>query len=331
MHLLADAFIQHALIAGVPIAAAAGLAGYFLVLRSQVFSGDALSHVAFTGALGALALGLDPVIGLFAATILTGMVLAVIGGRGQSADVAIGTTFAWVLGLGVLALSVYATGGAGSNGTSGADGAAGVRVLFGSIFGLDRGRAVTAAAISAGVVLVLLLMARPLLFASLDPQVARSRGVPVRALGVVFLGAVGATAGVATQAIGALLIVGLLAAPAGAARHLTDRPYVAMAWSTSLAVLSMTAGILASDVLPRVPPSFAILAVASLCYLVSYLAAHLTVHRTGDRRRKGPAPEGTGPFRAVGTAGTSETARQCVASALKNAGPFGEPTPVSLS
>ena len=159
MHLFADAFIQHAFIAGVPIAVAAGLVGYFLVLRSQVFSGDALSHVAFTGALGALALGVDSRHRLVRLDHRSPeRILALLGGRGRAADVVIGTMFAWVLGLGVLALSVYASGGAGGAGAdgAGADGAAGVRVLFGSIFGLDRRHAVTAAAISAGVVLVLL-------------------------------------------------------------------------------------------------------------------------------------------------------------------------------
>ena len=168
---------------------------------------------------------------------------------------------------------------------------AGVRVLFGSIFGLDRDRAMTAAAISVGVLAGLLAIARPLLFASSTRRSRRPAGCPWPRSSVVFLGAVGATAGVATQAIGALLIVGLLAAPAGAARHLTDRPYAAMAWSTSLAVLSMVAGILVSVVLPRVPPSFAILAVASLCYLAAFASCRTT------RQRKGPVPGGTGPFR----------------------------------
>jgi zinc/manganese transport system permease protein len=315
MNLLADAFIRHALLAGIPIAAAAGLAGYFLVLRSQVFSGDALSHVAFTGALGALAVGVDPVAGLFVSTVLTGGLLALLGGRGRAGDVVIGTTFAWILGLGVLALSVYS-----SSARASANGAAGVRVLFGSIFGLDRSHALVAAAISLAVVAVLLGVGRPLLFASLDPQVAAARGLPVGLLGGLFLATVGAAAGVATQAIGALLIVGLLAAPAGAAGHLTASPYAAMAWSTGLAVLAMTAGIIASDVLPKVPPSFAILSVAVLCYLAAYLCGRV-------RRRKGPAPVGTGPFRT----GLPQERRQPLASLVKNDGPAGEPTPVSLS
>jgi zinc/manganese transport system permease protein len=265
--LLGHAFIQHALLAGIPIAAAAGLAGYLLVLRGQVFSGDALSHVAFTGALGALAFGIDPLLGLFVSTVLVGALLSLLGEQGRVGDVAIGVTFAWILGLGVLALSVFSSGGHAST-----NGAAGARVLFGSIFGLDLPHAILDGAIATIIVLALIFLGRPLLFASLDPAVAAARGLPVTAISMMFLAAVGATAGVATQAIGALLILGLLAAPAGAAQRLTTNPYLGMALSVGIAMTSMTLGILTSDLVAKVPPSFSILAVAALCYLAAYAA-----------------------------------------------------------
>ncbi len=126
-----QAFFQHALLAGTAIAAAAGLIGYFLVLRAQVFTGDALSHVAFTGALAALAIGVDPRLGLFAATIGVALLLGVLGRRGRPDDVAIGNVFSWILGLGVFFLTVYTTSRSAANGN------AGVSVLFGSIFGLS--------------------------------------------------------------------------------------------------------------------------------------------------------------------------------------------------
>jgi zinc/manganese transport system permease protein len=103
--MLAQPFMRQAFLAGVPIAVIAGLVGYFVVLRSQVFTGDALSHVAFTGALGALALGIDVRLGLFVCTLAVGVGLGLLGNRGRADDVVIGTVFAWVLGLGVLALS----------------------------------------------------------------------------------------------------------------------------------------------------------------------------------------------------------------------------------
>ena len=218
-------FIQNALLAGTAIAALSGLVGFFVVLRGQVFAGDALSHVAYTGALAALAAGVDLRIGLFAATLGVGAVLGLLGGHGVADDVVIGTTFAWILGLGVFFLAVFTTSSASGNST------ANVTVLFGSIFGISRPAALLAAGLALLLVAVLLGIARPLLFASLDPAVAAARGVPVRTLGVVFLALVGATAAEASQVVGALLLLGLLAAPAAAAQRLTSRPGVAFGLS----------------------------------------------------------------------------------------------------
>ena len=131
MNLLAPPFMQHALLAGSGIALACGLVGYFVVLRAQVFTGDALSHVAFTGALAALAAGLDPRIGLFVFTIAAGLFMGVIGRKGRADDAVIGSVFAWILGLGVLFLSLYTTSKAATTGGRG------VSVLFGSILGLS--------------------------------------------------------------------------------------------------------------------------------------------------------------------------------------------------
>lgn len=259
-------FMQHALLAGVPIAALAGVAGYFMVLRSQIFTGDALSHVAFTGALVALAFGIDARIGLVIATVGVGVVLGVLGNRGRPDDVVIGTVFAWVLGIGVLALSIYT-----ASGKSGTSGSTGVSVLFGSIFGLSTSSAWTAAVVAVTLLMLVLLIARPLLFASIDDAVAAARGVPVRALGVGFLALVGATAAEATQAVGALLLLGLLAAPAGAAMRLTDRPFVALALAPALAMASLVLGLLGSYVFPRLPPSFTIVAVATGIYALTFV------------------------------------------------------------
>jgi zinc/manganese transport system permease protein len=264
-------FFQRALLAGTVIAAAAGLTGYFLVLRAQVFTGDVLSHVAFTGALAALAVGFDPRLGLFAATIVVALLLGVLGRRGRPDDVAIGNVLSWILGLGAFFLTVYTTS------RSAANGGVGVNVLFGSIFGLSKVQAVTAALVAAAICAGIAVTARPLLFASIDEAVAAARGVPVRLLGFGFLALVGACAAVATQAVGSLLILGLLAAPAGAAQRLTDRPYRALALSAVLAVGEMWAGLALSYIVPKLPPSFGILAAATVVY-----AAALVV---GSRNR----------------------------------------------
>lgn len=256
-----QAFFQHALVAGSFIALAAGLVGYFLVLRAQVFTGDALSHVAFTGAMAALAAGWDLRVGLFLGCVTVALVLAGIGRRGRADDVVIGSAFAWVLGLGSFFLTLYTTSRSGSM-----NGGAGTSVLFGSIFGLSGGQAWTAVAVSAGVALAVAAIARPLLFASLDEQVAAARGVPVRLLGFGFLELVGVCAGEATQAVGSLLLLGLLAAPAGAALRLTDRPFVGLALSGGLAVAELWAGLAFSAVAAKVPPSFGIMAAGAVVY-----------------------------------------------------------------
>ena len=281
--MFAHEFIRNAFLAGSFIALACGLVGYFVVLRAQVFAGDALSHVAFTGALAAAAAGINIRLGLFAATVAVAAGMGLLGERARADDVVIGSVFAWILGLGVLFLSLYTTGASGSNGT------AGVRVLFGSIFGLSRGDALVAAAIGAAAVVGLLAIARPLLFASLDPEVARSRGVPVRALGIGFLMLLGVVAGEATVAVGALLLLGLLAAPAGAARMLTDRPWVGLALSGALALASMWVGLAASYWVPSLPPSSAVIAAAILTYVGAAVWSKLRRRRFTEPPT-GPAP-----------------------------------------
>jgi zinc/manganese transport system permease protein len=258
--LLSQPFMRYALLAGTAIALASGLAGYFVVLRGQVFTGDALSHVAFAGALAALAAGIDLRIGLFAAVIAVAIVLGVLGDRGHADDVAVGAVFAWVLGLGVLFLSLFTMN------KSSANGAAGINVLFGSIFGFDSGGAWLVAGTSVVIVAALLGIARPLRFASIDPVVADAAGVPVRVLSFVFLILVAVTAGMASQAVGALLLLALLAAPAAAAQRLTVRPHAAMWLSAGIAIASMWTGLAISYRMHDVPPSFSITATLTACY-----------------------------------------------------------------
>jgi zinc/manganese transport system permease protein len=265
--MLSHGFMRNAFLAGTAIAVASGLVGYFLVLRSQVFTGDALSHVAFTGALAALAMGVDIRVGLFASVMAVSVLLGALGQRGRADDVVIGSVFVWILGLGVLFLSLFTTSRATSNST------AGVSVLFGSIFGLDDNHTTVAVLIAAAVSAAMVVIARPLLFASIDEAVAAARGVPVRTLGYVFLILVGITAAEATQVIGALLLLGLLAAPAAAAQRLTTRPYTAFAISALLAVGSTWTGLLLSYRIAKLPPSFAIVATVTAVYAATALLA----------------------------------------------------------
>jgi zinc/manganese transport system permease protein len=266
--MLSQPFMQHAFIAGTAIACLTGVVGYFIVLRAQVFAGDAMSHVAYAGALGALAAGMDARFGLFAATVAVGVALGVVGARGLADDTLIGVTFVWVLGLGVLFLGLFTTRHAGGNS------AANATVLFGSIFGISSPAAWTATWVAAGLLVVLLLIARPLLFASVDAAVAAARGVPVRTLGAVFLAIVGAAAAEASQLVGALLLLGLLAGPPAAARRWSVRPWRGIALSVALSVASVWAGLSVAYALPALPPSFTIIAVATVIYAVAEWSGH---------------------------------------------------------
>jgi zinc/manganese transport system permease protein len=215
---LAHEFVRHAAVAGGLTAVSAGLVGWFVVLRNQVFAADALSHVAFTGGLAALAYGFGAGLGVYAGTIGLAVALGLLGGRlARAGDTVVGIVFAWVLGLGAYFLSVFV-------GRSTGDGAAAVRVLFGSLFGIGTGQVRLTAWVTVVTVGGLLVMARPLLFASVDPEVARAQGVPVAAMEVAFLALLGLAVAQAVQVVGALLLLALVATPAATAQRLTTRP-----------------------------------------------------------------------------------------------------------
>ncbi len=266
--MLGHEFMRNAFLAGTFVALACGVVGYFVVLRAQVFAGDALSHVAFTGALAAAAAGIDLRIGLFTVTVLVALGMGAAGERARADDAVIGSFFAWMLGLGALFLSIFTTSSSGNG-----DGTAGVRVLFGSIFGLSAAEARLGALLGVLAVVGVLAIARPLLFSSVDAEVAEAEGVNVRLIGLGFLGVLGLVAAEATQAVGALLLLGLLSAPAGAAHRLTANPYAGLAVSAALALLATWGGLTFSYLVPDVPPSSAIISLAVGIYVAASLAA----------------------------------------------------------
>ena len=168
-------FVRNAYLAGTFIALACGVIGWFVVLRGQVFAGDALSHVAFTGAVGAAAIGIDARIGLFLATLAVAGLIATLGRRAHADDVTIGTVFSWILGLGVLFIALAATGA-----TGGESAITAADALFGSIFGLDGAAALLAAAIAIVVTIGLVMIARPLLMTSIGPRARQSSFPPAK-------------------------------------------------------------------------------------------------------------------------------------------------------
>ena len=179
----------------------------------------------------------------------------------------IGIVLTFVLGLGLLFLSVFSSGPAGGAGIQAA------HTLFGSIFGLGSGEARLAAAVALAITLLTAAIARPLLFASVAPEVAGARGVPTRLLGVGFLALLGVIAAEATQVLGALLLLGLLVAPAAAAHRITRSPFGGIALAGLLALAAMWAGLALAYAIPSLPPSTAIVTIAVGIYGASRILA----------------------------------------------------------
>jgi len=269
MSMLGLEFMRNAFMAGGCIALAAGLVGYFVVLRNQVFTADALGHVAFTGGLGGVLAGLNLLAGVFGSCIAVALAIGAMGGRGRGRDIAIGTVFAWVLGVGALFLSLYTTARSAASGTLG------VSVLFGSILGLQPAQVVVGSLTGIATAVVLLLIARPLLFLSVDPEVAVARGVPSRALSALFFVLVAVTVAESVQAVGALLIFGLMVTPAAVAQNLSTRPWVGMALSAGIAVAVVWLGLVVAFYI-ALPASFLITGLAFVLYLASHLARRMS-------------------------------------------------------
>jgi zinc/manganese transport system permease protein len=267
-------FVRNAYLAGTFIALACGTVGWLVVLRAQVFAGDALSHVAFVGAIGAAVLGLDVRVGLFVLTIAIGLGMAGLGRRGEADDTVIGIVFAWILGIGILLITLLATSSQGGNGI------AATNTLFGSIYGLSATASRIAAFVGLLVAVAVTLSFRPLLFSTLDAELAAIRGLRVRLLGTAFLVVLAIVTAESTQAVGALLLLGLIAAPAGAAHQLTTRPYRGLALSAALAVGAAWGGLALSYAIASLPPSSAIIGLAAAAYAVAAILARVRRRRS---------------------------------------------------
>jgi zinc/manganese transport system permease protein len=229
-------FMQNAYLAGTLVALTAGIMGYFMVLRSQSFAGHSLANVGFAGATGAVLFGIPPVVGLFLAGVLAAVgiqALNLAAGHSRQSDIAVGAIFTASLALGFLFIFLAT-----------AEYAANVyNVLFGNVLGISDADVGIIAWSTLVLVGAFLFVARPLFFASIDPDVAAARGVPVRALALGFLVLLALAVAVAVQVVGVLLIFALLVTPAAIAQDITTRPAVAAAVSVALALIFTWAGL----------------------------------------------------------------------------------------
>lgn len=261
-------FMVHAFEAGTIIAIVAGAIGYFVVLRGSAFAAHALSHIGFAGATGAVVLGLNPIIGLLAFTLGAGVAIGALGTRLRSRDVTIGIVLAWTLGLGVLFLSLYR--GYATEAYA---------LLFGEVLGISATDVTVT--LLAGVITLVAVIAiyRPLLFSSVDEDLAAAKGVPVTALSVVFMAILAVAVTEAVQVVGVLLIFALIVTPAAIAVRFTSRPALAIATGIVLALAFTWLGLTIAFYSPH-PVSFFITSLAFATYVVVRLAEPLLVRIT---------------------------------------------------
>jgi zinc/manganese transport system permease protein len=260
-NLLAQHFIHTALLAGAVVAVVSGAIGIFVVTRGASFAVHAISELGFTGAAGALVVGLDPVIGMIGGSLGVGLVLGLLSLRGRERDSAIGAVLAFGLGVGVLFLSLYH--GYATQATN---------LLFGSIVGVSDRQLLELAVVALIVIAGIAVLYRPLLFSSVDPEVAAARGVPLRALSVAMFLLLALTTAEAIQVVGVLLVLTLVITPAAAAQRLTARPAVALMLSVLIALAATEGGILLSLAQPW-PTSFFISAISFSVYVAARVFA----------------------------------------------------------
>ncbi len=250
-------FMRTAFAAGGIVAVLSGLVGYFLVLRGQTFAGHALSHVGFTGATGAILFGLSPLTGLVGFTVLAGMAMGFLGERLATRDVAVGMMLSMALGLGLLFLHFYT-----------AYATQATALLFGNVLGVGPSALLGLSLLSAASLLALAVLSRPLLFASLQPELAEAKGVPMRALSVAFLAIVGVAVAECAQIVGVLLVFTLMVGPAAAAQNVSSRFGLGLALAAFFALAEAWGGI-ALSWQTNWPTSFSITVLSGLVYLAS--------------------------------------------------------------
>jgi zinc/manganese transport system permease protein len=280
-------FMVNALLAGTIVAVMAGLLGWFMVIRAQTFAGHTLAMMAFPGAAGAALIGVGAAWGYFvfcgAGALAIGRVSS---GRARSwseQSASIGAVQALALALGFLFVSLY--GGVLGDLEN---------LLFGTVLGVSDGQVLTLAVVAAGSLVALAALGRPLLLASVDPELAGARGVPVRRLAIAFLALLGLAVAATSQITGVLLVFALLLAPAATAQVLTARPGLSLALTVAIGVAIVWVG-LGVSYFSAYPAGFYVASIAFALYVLARVWAWAS--RAASSRRdvepsREPAPEG---------------------------------------
>jgi zinc/manganese transport system permease protein len=274
---LQQPFAQHALIAGTLVAIISGLLGPFVVTRGAAFAVHGTAELSFTGAAAGLLIGGDPVLGALVGSVVVGGAIGLLGARQRERDSAIGVILAFGLGVGVYLLSHYH--GFATQATN---------ILFGQIFGVSNDQLLLLVGVAAGVLVTVAVLYRPLLFASVDPEVAEARGVRTRLVGIAFLMVLALTVTEAAQIVGTLLVLSLAITPAAAAGRLSARPAGVTALSVVFALVAADGGLVLS-LQTNVKASVLISTISFGIYVVARVVAAATRTRRGRRATGAPA------------------------------------------
>jgi zinc/manganese transport system permease protein len=264
-------FMNNAFVAAGIVAVVSGIVGYFLVMRGQTFAGHALSHIGFAGATGAGLIGLAPLWGLLAFTLAAGVAMGALGERISNRDVAIGVILALALGFGLLFLHYY---------TSFATQA--TALLFGNVLAVDHAMILALAILGAITLGALAAIMRPLIFASLQPELAEAKGVPLRFVSTAFLAIVALAVSACAQIVGVLLVFTLMVGPPATAQRVATGLWSGLFLSAALALASAWLG-LTMAFYTDWPVSFCIAVLSAL----GYFACLALPMRTGPAQ---PAP-----------------------------------------
>ncbi|MBX7472209.1 metal ABC transporter permease [Streptomyces sp. MAG02] len=264
--------VTGSIIAGLILGVVSGFIGPMIHARDLAFAVHGTSELSFAGASVALYFGASVTGGAVAGSLVAAVILGILGVRAKERNASIGVMLPFGLGIGMLFLSLY--DGRSSNKFG---------LLAGQIVAMESTQITTLAAVAALVTAVLAFIWRPLFFASVDPEVARARGVPMRTLSILFMVLLGLTTAMAVQLVGALLVLSLLITPTAAASKITVRPTMLVVWSILFAVVSAVGGILLS-LGPGLPISPYVTTVSFLIYLVCLVIGSIRSRRGWGRR-----------------------------------------------
>ncbi|GAA4748059.1 metal ABC transporter permease [Amnibacterium soli] len=252
--------VTNSLIAGALLGVVGGLVGFFVMARDLPFAVHGISELSFAGAAGALLIGADVVTGSVVGSVVAALLIGLLGARARERNSVIGVLMPFGLGLGILFLALYPGRSANRFG-----------LLTGQVVSVDGPQVLVLIAVSLVVLVTLLLVWRPLLFASVDEEVAVARGVPTRALSMLFMVLLALTVSVAVQTVGALLVLALLVTPAAAALRVASGPLAVSLLSMLFATASVVGGILLA-LGSSIPISPFVTSLSFLIYLVCRVA-----------------------------------------------------------